>query len=132
MPSKSLIFKLFLIAVIICCLTTSTASGAKITKPKTKSVAKPSEEVTTAKSTITHDVTKADNDNNDDDEEDNDDTSSEESDDTAEKNAVQPGSESSLSVWGIVRGVWNWIRDDISAGFFGGDDDDTTSAASGN
>ncbi|KAM7358184.1 uncharacterized protein ACRADG_003240 [Cochliomyia hominivorax] len=90
-----------------------------------------------------------DNDDNDDDEEDDDDTAisnkneddKEDDDDidddddedkqTAEKNALQPAADSSLSVWGIVRGLWNWIRDDISESLFGADDVKTPAVGEG-
>lgn len=59
------------------------------------------------------------------DEEDDYDTADDDNE-TAEKNAVQPAADTSLSVWGIVRGLWNWIKDDISESLFGGDDGKTT------
>ncbi|XP_037826926.1 LOW QUALITY PROTEIN: uncharacterized protein LOC119614904 [Lucilia sericata] len=65
---------------------------------------------------------KADNEDNDEDDDDDE-------DETAEKNALQPAADSSLSVWGIVRGFWNWIREDISESLFG--DDGKTTAAVG-
>ncbi|XP_073839092.1 uncharacterized protein isoform X1 [Musca autumnalis] len=121
MITKSRIHKLLLITLVICCLTTA-VNGAKITtKNKTKSVSKDGDDVittTTVKSeVVAANTTNADNTENDSDEDIDD-------DDAAEKNAVQSSSDESLfSVWGIVRGVLNWIKDDISAGLFDADDD---------
>lgn len=35
----------------------------------------------------------------------------------------------SFSVWGMVRNVWNWIRDDLSESLFGDDDADGAAGA---
>uniref|UniRef100_A0A034W496 Uncharacterized protein n=1 Tax=Bactrocera dorsalis TaxID=27457 RepID=A0A034W496_BACDO len=35
----------------------------------------------------------------------------------------------SFSVWGMVRNVWNWIRDDLSESLFGDDDADAATGA---
>ena len=49
-----------------------------------------------------------------------------------EKNAVQAGTAStSLSVWGMVRGLWNWIRDDLSESLLGEEENSSSSSAVG-
>lgn len=134
--TKSIICKLLLLTLVICCLTS--ANAAKIPKSKTKSIVKSTtEESTTQKSEVvaakpadkSNDTDDENDDDDDEDDDETDDTSSEETDKPAEKNALQPAAPSGLSVWGIVRGVWNWIKADLTEGLFG--EDDTTSAVSG-
>lgn len=46
----------------------------------------------------------------------------------AEKNAVQTtNNNTSLSIWGMVRGLWNWIKNDLSESLL--DDDDASSSS---
>ncbi|XP_061398497.1 uncharacterized protein LOC133334217, partial [Musca vetustissima] len=118
--TKSRIHQLFLLTLAICCLTTAVNCGKITTKTKTKAVTETGDDVTTtttAKSEVAAANTDAGDGEHDSGEDDDDD------DDAAEKNAVQSSDESLFSVWGIVRGVLNWIKDDISAGLFGADDD---------
>uniref|UniRef100_A0A1I8MXE1 Uncharacterized protein n=1 Tax=Musca domestica TaxID=7370 RepID=A0A1I8MXE1_MUSDO len=125
MITKSRIHQLFVLTLVICCLTTAVNCGKITTKGKTKAVTETSGDVATTTTTTATPksevvATKADADN--DDRDSNEDTDDDD-DDAAEKNAVQSSDESLFSVWGIVRGVLNWIKDDISGGLFGADDD---------
>ncbi|XP_013104219.2 uncharacterized protein LOC106084833 [Stomoxys calcitrans] len=147
MQTKSLVPKLVLLTLIVSCLTVS-VNAAKISKTHTKSVSKTAEEVTTVKSAqaaetkVDNDVTKAapiedDADEYEDEAEDDYDVADDDDgngndllDDGSEKNAAEASNDNSLGVWSVVSGIWNWIRDDISAEFFAGqDDDDTTTSA---
>ncbi|KNC23166.1 hypothetical protein FF38_02481 [Lucilia cuprina] len=155
--TKTQIYKLLFITLALCCLITS-GNARKLPKSHTNvngtdvatSAKADKTEVSTTEKTTTaaaeaiketesksseedeedddeeDDSDTADKaDNNDNDEEDDDDDNE---DETAEKNALQPAADSSLSVWGIVRGFWNWIREDISESLFAGDDVKTQSA----
>nr|XP_036228315.1 uncharacterized protein LOC106620298 [Bactrocera oleae] len=84
------------------------------------------------------DVEVDDNDNDDEDEDDDEDAETEAASGAnkpaksetaltaAEKNE---DATASFSVWGMVRNVWNWIRDDLSESLFGDDDADGAAGA---
>ncbi|TDG53299.1 hypothetical protein AWZ03_000114 [Drosophila navojoa] len=43
---------------------------------------------------------------------------------TTDKNQLKPAADpTDLSVWGMVRTLWNWLRSDLSESLFGDDDD---------
>lgn len=48
---------------------------------------------------------------------------------TAEKTAIQPSDETSLSVWGIVNRLWNWINEDVNGNLFGYEAGETPAVA---
>ncbi|XP_018793323.1 PREDICTED: uncharacterized protein LOC108971602 [Bactrocera latifrons] len=85
------------------------------------------------------DVEAADDDDDDDEEEDEDEDGEAESAAGAHKPAKSEtaltaaekneDATASFSVWGMVRNVWNWIRDDLSESLFGDDDADATTGA---
>ncbi|XP_037947343.1 uncharacterized protein LOC119679201 [Teleopsis dalmanni] len=136
---------LLLIALIFCC-NTDTLLAAKLTKQTTAIKAAETNLNTTKNettvATIANAATTSSEEVDEDDDEaeaeaeaDDDDEDGDESEAVAttsgEKTAVQPVSDStSLSVWGMVRGIWNWLRDDISESLFG-DDSSTTAASEG-
>ncbi|XP_075161975.1 uncharacterized protein LOC142234680 [Haematobia irritans] len=127
---KSLVFKLLLLTLIVCCLTSINA--AKISKNKTKSVTKTVDGVSTAKAVVATGATDDKDVNNDDDADDEDDfdvtgeadkEDDDDDDDGTEKNTLQTSEETSLGMWSVVRSVWNWIRDDISTALFDDEED---------
>ncbi|XP_067612763.1 uncharacterized protein, partial [Eurosta solidaginis] len=75
-------------------------------------------------------VNEDDGDEDDDDDDDYDNYENKTKSETALEAADKDDDTSSaFSVWGVVRSMWNWLRDDISESIFGGDDD--ISAAGG-
>lgn len=118
--------KLLLITLALCCLATVFAGKLPKTKRNSNSteVAPTKTEVST---TIVKTEDKSSSEEEEADSEDDEDDDVDE-DDAAEKNALKPADKTSLSVWGAVRGVWNWIKDDLSESLFGAGDDSTTSA----
>jgi len=116
-----------------CCL--SSAFGAKITKKVEKTSEKPEAEAA---------ATPIEEENDDDEEDDNGDDEEEEQEavDPADKeaasssiknpNAVQAATDpTDLSVWGMVRTLWGWLRSDLSESLFGDDDNNDGKPASG-
>ena len=143
--TRSQIFLLTILA--LCCLFHSIdggkipkiskkANGTEITSESIKA------EVTTMKTPLkktenksTEDDDDDDIDNDTEDDDDVDDNNNDDDDDDGDesakvkKNAVQPAADTSLSVWGIVRSLWDWIKGDISESIFG--DDGASSAVGG-
>ncbi|XP_017021135.1 uncharacterized protein [Drosophila kikkawai] len=139
--SSSARHSLLLLLLALCCL--SSAFGAKITK---KVVKVPTEngEKSEAESdaAAVADAAPAEEANDEDDEEDDDDDDDEEEEAAAASadkeaeattatsgnhknpNAVQASTDpTDLSVWGMVRTLWGWLRSDLSESLFGDDDD---------
>lgn len=51
---------------------------------------------------------------------------------TGNKNELQPAVDpTDLSVWGMVRTLWSWLRSDLSESLFGDDDDEKPAAVGG-
>ncbi|EDW58282.2 uncharacterized protein Dvir_GJ15461 [Drosophila virilis] len=51
---------------------------------------------------------------------------------TGNKNELQPAVDpTDLSVWGMVRTLWSWLRSDLSESLFGDDDDEKPAAVEG-
>ncbi|XP_017000847.1 uncharacterized protein [Drosophila takahashii] len=138
--SSSARHSLLLLLLAFCCL--SSAFGAKITK---KVVEKTSEkpEAEAEESAAAASPIEEENDDDDEEENDDDDEEEEEAVDAADKeaatssnknpNAVQAATDpTDLSVWGMVRTLWGWLRSDLSESLFGDDDkDDDGKPASG-
>ncbi|XP_017488796.1 PREDICTED: uncharacterized protein LOC108377043, partial [Rhagoletis zephyria] len=79
------------------------------------------------------DVEDADDDEDDDDADENDEADKQAGKPSKSETALEAAEKdddtaSTFSVWGIVRTVWSWIKDDISESLFGDDDADTTGA----
>nr|XP_036671384.1 uncharacterized protein LOC108007081 [Drosophila suzukii] len=130
--SSSARHSLLWLLLAFCCL--SSAFGAKITKKVEKNSEKPEAEAA---------ASPIEEENDDDEEDDNDDEEEEqEAVDPADKepasssiknpNAVQAATDpTDLSVWGMVRTLWGWLRSDLSESLFGDDDNDDGKPASG-
>ncbi|XP_017128016.1 uncharacterized protein LOC108146495 isoform X2 [Drosophila elegans] len=124
--SSSARHSLLLLLLAFCCL--SSAFGAKITKKAEKPSEKPEAEA--AESPVEEE--------NDDDDENDDEEEEEEEQSVADKEAAAPASSNNknpnavqaatdptdLSVWGMVRTLWGWLRSDLSESLFGDDDND--------
>ncbi|KAH8301168.1 hypothetical protein KR018_004708, partial [Drosophila ironensis] len=140
--SSSARHSLLVLLLVACCL--GSAFGAKITK-KVEKPAQPqstgdkseAESAAAAAAAVAKpEEEEADDDDDDDDEEtDDDDEEEEEPAKGADKEAAASGSNKNptavqaatdptdLSVWGMVRTLWGWLRSDLSESLFGDDDD---------
>ncbi|XP_016966744.1 uncharacterized protein LOC108035584 [Drosophila biarmipes] len=136
--SSSARHSLLWLLLAFCCL--STALGAKITKKVEKTSEKPEAEA--AASPIEEENADDDEDENEDDEEEADEQEAADAADAADKeaasssnknpNAVQAATDpTDLSVWGVVRTLWGWLRSDLGESLFGDDDNDDGKPASG-
>lgn len=124
---------MLLLLLAFCCL--SNAFAAKITKKVEKTSEKP--EVEAAASPIEEENDDEDaGEDGDDDDDDEEEETGEPAVDAADKeaavgassnknpNAVQAATDpTDLSVWGMVRTLWGWLRSDLSESLFGDDDD---------
>eukprot|EP00099_Drosophila_melanogaster_P020769 NP_647797.1 uncharacterized protein Dmel_CG14960 [Drosophila melanogaster] len=131
--SSSARHSLLLLLLAFCCL--SNAFAAKITKKVEKTSEKP--EVEAAASPIEEENDDEDaGEDGDDDDDDEEEETGEPAVDAADKeaavgassnknpNAVQAATDpTDLSVWGMVRTLWGWLRSDLSESLFGDDDD---------
>ncbi|TMW51501.1 hypothetical protein DOY81_003406, partial [Sarcophaga bullata] len=142
--------QIFLFTILALCCLFHSIDGGKIPKISTKAndTEITSESVKAEITTLKTPLKKTENksteedddddieddaeDDDDDDDNDNDDDDGDESANAVtkvEKNAVQPAADTSLSVWGMVRSLWDWIKGDISESFF--DDDGASTAVGG-
>ncbi|XP_017058087.1 uncharacterized protein LOC108099218 [Drosophila ficusphila] len=136
--SSSARHSLLLLLLAFCCL--SSAFGAKITKKAEKPSEKPEAEAAASPAEA------EENDDNEESDEDDDEEPAEEEQSAADadkeaaaasgsKNptAVQAATDpTDLSVWGMVRTLWSWLRSDLSESLFGDDESDDGKPASGN
>ncbi|XP_030380355.1 uncharacterized protein LOC115628406 [Scaptodrosophila lebanonensis] len=134
---------LLVLLLALCCL--SSAFGAKITKKTEKQTQNNSEDKAQVAAAVEEAEAEQAADEDDNDGDDDDDDDDEEADKeaaaatatttttsaTGDKNAVQPADPTDLSVWGMVRTLWSWLRSDLSESLFGDDDDKPTSAVEG-
>ncbi|XP_046867761.1 uncharacterized protein LOC6651989 [Drosophila willistoni] len=140
--SSSARHSMFVLMLALCCL--SSALGAKIIKKVVSAEQNNNEhkdgagakEPAPAAEAASNEHNDGDGDADDDD----DDDDNEEEEETVAKveadketastadhknpNAVQTSDPTDLSVWGMVRSLWSWLRSDLSESLFGGDDDD--------
>ncbi|KAH8379974.1 hypothetical protein KR009_008292, partial [Drosophila setifemur] len=149
--SSSARHSLLVLLLAFCCL--SSAFGAKITKK----VEKPSqnEDKSEAEADAAAVAVAEENDGDaDEEEEDDDDDDDEEAEADADEEAEQPAKgadkeaaasgnnknpnavqattdPTDLSVWGMVRTLWGWLRSDLGESLFGDDDNDDGKPASG-
>ncbi|KAH8319448.1 hypothetical protein KR067_009703, partial [Drosophila pandora] len=142
--SSSARHSLLVLLLAFCCL--SSAFGAKITKKVEKPSQQNDDKVPEAEPAVEADQEEEENDEDDDDEEaDEDDEEEEEqpakgadkeaaaSSNNKNPSAVQAATDpTDLSVWGMVRTLWGWLRSDLSESLFGDDDNDDGKPASGN
>ncbi|XP_017070651.1 uncharacterized protein LOC108107599 isoform X1 [Drosophila eugracilis] len=135
--SSSARHSLLLLLLAFCCL--SSALGAKITKKVEKTSEKPEAEADDVASPIEE---ENDGDDEEDDDDDDEEEAEEQAADAADKeaaassnknpNAVQAATDpTDLSVWGMVRTLWGWLRSDLSESLFGDDDNDDGKPTSG-
>ncbi|XP_054734473.1 uncharacterized protein LOC129241947 [Anastrepha obliqua] len=107
----------------------------KPTVPSTVAVL-PAGAITEAKSAHERDTEVDSSDNDDDDDDDNDDDADEQVDaskPSKSATALTPAEKdddttSTFSVWGMVRNVWNWIKDDLSESLFGDENAEAAAA----
>ncbi|EDV50755.1 uncharacterized protein LOC6546041 [Drosophila erecta] len=139
--SSSARHSLLLLLLAFCCL--SSAFAAKITKKVEKTSEKP--ELEPAASPIEQENDEdAGEDDDDDDDDDDEEDAEEPAVNAADKeaaaaassnknpNAVQAATDpTDLSVWGMVRTLWGWLRSDLGESLFGDDDTDDGKPSSG-
>ena len=120
--------QIFLLTILALCCLFHSIDGGKIPKisKKANGTEITSESIKAEVTTLKMPLKKTENKSTEDDDDDDDD-----GDESAKvkKNAVQPAADTSLSVWGIVRSLWDWIKGDISESIFG--DDGASSAVGG-
>ncbi|XP_001352674.3 uncharacterized protein [Drosophila pseudoobscura] len=147
--SSSARHSLLVLLLALCCL--SSAFSAKITKKvekpsSTGEKAEPSAAEEAAPPVAEEEEANENNDDEDDDDDDDEEEEEQEADKEAaaaaavaattggSKNptAVQAATDpTDLSVWGMVRTLWTWLRSDLGESLFGDDDEEKPSAGTG-